>query len=81
MKKFIKEADPKDRSEFEKSTKGMSGDIKSKMERGETPLSKSPAFPDIKSPEVPVSFEEKIASKRFNDVVEKVKRYTGQEDV
>lgn len=81
MKKFIKEADPKDRSEFEKSTRGMSGDIKSKMERGETPLSKSPAFPDIKSPEVPVSFEEKIASKRFNDVVEKVKRYTGQEDV
>jgi hypothetical protein len=28
-----------------------------------------------------LSFEEKIASKRFKDVVEKVKRYTGQEDV
>jgi hypothetical protein len=44
-------------------------------------LSKSPAFPDIKSEEIPVSFEEKIASKRFKDVVEKVKRYTGQEEV
>jgi hypothetical protein len=51
------------------------------MEKGETPLSKSPAFPDIKSEEIPVSFEEKIASKRFKDVVEKVKRYTGQEEV
>ena len=59
----------------------MSPDIKSKMEKGETPLSKNPAFPDVKSETIPVSFEEKIASKRFRDVVEKVKRYTGQEQV
>lgn len=81
MKKNIQEQDPQNRGEFEKQTKGMSPDIKKKMEKAETPLSKSPAFPDIKSDEVPVSFEEKIASKRFKDVVEKVKRYTGQEDV
>ncbi len=81
MKKNIQEQDPQNRGEFEKQTRGMSPDIKKKMEKAETPLSKSPAFPDIKSEEVPVSFEEKIASKRFKDVVEKVKRYTGQEDV
>jgi len=81
MKKNIQEQDPQNRGEFEKQTRGMSPDIKKKMEKAETPLSKSPAFPDIKSDEVPVSFEEKIASKRFKDVVEKVKRYTGQEDV
>jgi hypothetical protein len=81
MKKNIQEQDPQNRGEFEKQTRGMSPDIKKRMEKAETPLSKSPAFPDIKSEEVPVSFEEKIASKRFKDVVEKVKRYTGQEDV
>jgi len=81
MKKNIHEQDPQNRGEFEKQTKGMSPDIKKKVEKAETPLSKSPAFPDIKSEDIPVSFEEKIASKRFKDVVEKVKRYTGQEDV
>lgn len=81
MKKNLQEQDAQNRGEFEKQTKGMSPDIKRKMEKGETPLSKNPAFPDVKSEEVPVSFEEKIASKRFRDVVEKVKRYTGQEEV
>ena len=81
MKKNLQEQDPQNRGEFEKQTKGMSSDIKRKMEKGETPLSKNPAFPDIKSEDIPVSFEEKIASKRFKDVVEKVKRYTGQEDI
>lgn len=80
MKNRLNEQSP-NRDEFERETRGMSADIKSKMERGETPLSQNPAFPDIKSAEVPVSFEEKIASKRFKDVVERVKRYTGQEDV
>jgi hypothetical protein len=79
MRKSVNEQS--NRGEYDKDTRGMSPDIKGKMERGETPLSTNPAFPDIKSPDVPVSFEEKIASKRFNDVVEKVKRYTGQEDV
>jgi len=81
MKRYIKEQDAQNRSEFEKQTKGMSQDIIDKMKKGDTPLSKNPAFPDVKSDDLPVSFEEKIASKRFRDVVEKVKRYTGQEQV
>jgi hypothetical protein len=81
MRKNLQEQDPQNRGEFERQTRGMSPDIKTKMEKGETPLSNNPAFPDIKSEDVPVSFEEKIASKRFKDVVEKVKRYTGQEEI
>jgi hypothetical protein len=81
MKRYIREQDAQNRSEFEKQTKGMSQDIIDKMKKGDTPLSKNPAFPDVKSDDLPVSFEEKIASKRFRDVVEKVKRYTGQEQV
>jgi hypothetical protein len=52
----------------------MAPDIQSKIEKGETPLSDNPALPDS---ETESSFEELIASKRFKDVVEKVKRYTG----
>lgn len=81
MKRYIKEQDAENRGEFDKQTKGMSQDIINKMKKGDTPLSKNPAFPDVKSDDLPVSFEEKIASKRFRDVVEKVKRYTGQEQV
>lgn len=81
MKRYIKEQDAENRGEFEKQTKGISQDIIDKMKKGDTPLSKNPAFPDVKSDDLPVSFEEKIASKRFRDVVEKVKRYTGQEQV
>ena len=81
MKRYIREQDAQNRSEFEKQTKGMSQDIIDKMKKGDTPLSKNPAFPDVKSDDLPISFEEKIASKRFRDVVEKVKRYTGQDQV
>jgi len=71
MKKNLKEApiDYGDRPER------MAPDIQSKIEKGETPLSDSPAFPEEE--EGDNRFEEIIASKRFKDVVEKVKRYTG----
>lgn len=59
----------------------MSPDVESKINRGETPLSKNPAFPDIQGGQVPQTFEQLIASKRFKDVVDKVKRYTGQENI
>ena len=59
----------------------MSPDIEGKINRGETPLSKNPAFPDIQGGQVPQTFEQLIASKRFKDVVDKVKRYTGQENI
>ena len=51
----------------------MSPDIERKIARQETPLSKNPAFPPIESGQIPSTFEELIASKRFKDVVEKVK--------
>jgi len=54
----------------------MAPDIQSKIEKGETPLSDNPALPDS---DTESTFEELIASKRFKDVVEKVKRYTGLE--
>ena len=56
----------------------MSPDIQSKIEGGETPLSDNPALPDSGEES---TFEELIASKRFKDVVEKVKRYTGLETI
>ena len=59
----------------------MSPDVELKISRGETPLSKNPAFPNIEPGQVPQSFEELIASKRFKDVVDKVKRYTGQQNI
>ena len=70
MKKNLKESpiDYGDRPER------MAPDIQSKIEKGETPLSDSPAFPEEEGDN---RFEEIIASKRFKDVVEKVKRYTG----
>jgi len=59
----------------------MSPDVEGKINRGETPLSKNPAFPNIESGQVPQTFEQLIASKRFKDVVDKVKRYTGQQNI
>ena len=56
----------------------MASDIQSKIEKGETPLSDNPAFPESEDQS---TFEELIASKRFKDVVEKVKRYTGMTDI
>jgi hypothetical protein len=59
----------------------MSPDVERKLASQETPLSKNPAFPPIESGQIPSTFEELIASKRFKDVVEKVKRYTGQQNI
>jgi len=55
------------------SRERMDQSLQSKIEKGETPFSENPALPKSE----PNSFEEIIASKRFKDVVEKVKRYTG----
>jgi hypothetical protein len=55
------------------SPERMDPSLQSKIEKGETPFSENPALPKSE----PNSFEEIIASKRFKDVVEKVKRYTG----
>lgn len=55
------------------SPERMDPSLQSKIEKGETPFSENPGLPKSE----PNSFEEIIASKRFKDVVEKVKRYTG----
>lgn len=61
----------------------MSPDIQSKIERGETPHSGSKAFPEItpEGPDKPSNFEELVASQRFKEVINRLKRYTGVEDV
>jgi hypothetical protein len=61
----------------------MSPDIQSKIEKKETPFSSMKGFPEItpEGPNAPSSFEELIASKRFKDVVNNLKRYTGMQDI
>jgi hypothetical protein len=59
----------------------MSPDIEHKLRTREHPLGGHPAFPDIDGDGVPDNFEELIASKRFKDVVEKVKDATGLESI
>ena len=60
----------------------MASDIQKKIEDKDTPLSDNPALDiDIDGDGVISSFEEKIASKRFQDVVNKVKEYTGLTDI
>ena len=72
-KKRINEAPPID---YGDRPERMSPDVEGKINRGETPLSNNPAFPNIQTGQVPQTFEQLIASKRFKDVVDKVKRYT-----
>ena len=77
-KEKINEAPPID---YGDRPERMSPDVEGKINRGETPLSNNPAFPNIQSGQVPQTFEQLIASKRFKDVVDKVKRYTGQQNI
>lgn len=75
MKKKIKEQIEYDGPER------MDQEIQSKLEKGETPMSDNPALPRKDNDEFDNSFEQLVASKRFRDVVEKVKRYTGVNEV
>ena len=59
----------------------MDQGIQSKLETGDTPMSDNPGLPRKDDDELDNSFEQLIASKRFRDVIEKVKRYTGVQDV
>ena len=55
----------------------MDPSLEDLFNRGETPYSKNPALPDRNNDGVPDSFEQIIASKRFKDVIENLKRLTG----
>ena len=59
----------------------MSPDIERKLSTGEHPLGSHQAFPDVDGDGIPDNFEELLASQRFKDVIEKVKRATGLETV
>jgi len=60
----------------------MAPDIQAKIQGRETPLSDNPALDiDLDGDGVVSSFEELLASKRFKDVVDKVKQYTGITDI
>jgi len=67
-KKFIKEApiDYGDRPER------MDPGMQRKIETGQTPISKQPFMPKITGPQ---TFEEVIASERFKQVIENIRRY------
>jgi hypothetical protein len=54
----------------------MNPQLKSKIERGDTPMSQSPFIPK-KDEGDRQSFEEIAATKRFRDVVQKLERYLG----
>ncbi len=57
----------------------MNPDLERKLASKETPYKDNPSIPQDEPEGLPSNFEELIASKRFIDVVEKVRRYTGQE--
>tara|TARA_R100000664_G_C2759734_1_gene149793 strand:+ start:1929 stop:3278 length:1350 start_codon:yes stop_codon:yes gene_type:complete len=59
----------------------MDPTLQSRLERGDFPGAGSEAYPEVDPEGVANTFEELVASKRFKDVVEKVKQYTGVENV
>ena len=59
----------------------MAGDIEQKIGSQDFPLGGNPAFPDVDADGIPDNFEELVASERFKDVIDNVKRYTGLERV
>jgi len=61
------------------SPERMTPDIEDKLSSRETPFKDNPSFPEVPEDRVESNFEELLASKRFKDVVAKVKRYTGEE--
>ena len=59
----------------------MDREVERKISSGETPLSDNPGLPGKEEDEFDNSFTELVASERFKEVVEKVKGYTGMQDV
>jgi hypothetical protein len=57
----------------------MNPDLERKLADKETPYKDNPSIPQDEPEGLPSNFEEVIASKRFIDVVNKVKQYTGQQ--
>ena len=67
--------------DYEDRPERMDPTLQGKIESGEFPGAGSEAYPEVDPEGVANTFEELISSKRFKDVVEKVRHYTGVEDV
>tara|TARA_R110001592_G_scaffold104645_2_gene294350 strand:+ start:6519 stop:9326 length:2808 start_codon:yes stop_codon:yes gene_type:complete len=66
--------------DYEDRPERINPDIERKLATQDTPFGKdNPAFPKVGEEEVYSNYEELIASKRFKDVVDTFKRYTGVE--
>ena len=66
--------------DYEDRPERINPDIERKLATQDTPFGKdNPAFPKVGEGEVYSNYEELIASKRFKDVVDTFKRYTGVE--
>jgi hypothetical protein len=59
----------------------MDPSLQSKIASGEFPGADLPAYPNVDPNKLPSNFEELVASERFKQVVEKVKNYTGVNEV
>tara|TARA_R110002050_G_scaffold13596_1_gene43450 strand:- start:602 stop:1975 length:1374 start_codon:yes stop_codon:yes gene_type:complete len=77
-KNKLNEAPPID---YRDGRERMSPDIEAKLRSQEHPLGGHKSFPDVDGNGIPDNFEELIASKRFQDVVQKVKDATGVENI
>jgi hypothetical protein len=75
---LLTEAPPID---YGDSPERMDPDLEAKLGRGEFPGAGNKAFPSVDPEGIANTFEELVASKRFKDVVDTVKRYTGVEEV
>jgi len=84
MTHMLSEAlDKKKKSIKEQAADGseMDPSLRGKIERGDTPYNENPALPDRDKDGLPDRFEKIVANKRFNDVVNKVNRYTGATNI
>ena len=59
----------------------MDPTLQGKIERGEFPGAGLPAFPKVPEEGIHNTFEELVASNRFKEVVDNVKRYTGLQQI
>lgn len=59
----------------------MDPSIQRKIETGDFPGADSEAYPSVDPQGVPSKFEELVASERFKSVIDKVKNYTGLQNV
>tara|TARA_R110000765_G_scaffold406267_1_gene503165 strand:- start:551 stop:1957 length:1407 start_codon:yes stop_codon:yes gene_type:complete len=78
MNKILNEAPPID---YGDRPERMDPDLENKLGRGDFPGAGNKSFPSVDPEGVANTFEELVASKRFKDVVDTVKRYTGVEEV